>query len=304
MAFFKTLASAALFVISFRFVLSQTIFPTNETTDLQNPESSPRYLLNIATTFSNMPPLELAPLGPYINLNYSEFVGTNITAPLVINDFVAKTSLVGKIAYFSCDVPIDNNSPSEVLSDVLGGLASYVILYSTSSDHCQVTNMNQGLNTQGIFTVLEYSLSSQYWLEDWLSIIDESTLLVTILPDLDAYTVQPSNGGVPTSTSQPSSDSKSHTGVIVGAITGGVASLVIFMILLCFFLRRRRESMARLSPSTMGNKSELYAGPADQIAAGAVRTTYDLQNQSTVRREILPHEMSGDISEIIEERGR
>lgn len=148
MALFRILASAALFVLSFRFVLSETIFPTNETTDLQNPESSPRYLLNITTTFGNMPPLELAPLGPYINLTYSEFVGTNITAPLVINDFVTKTLLGGKIAYFSCEVPIDNSSPSELLSDMLGGLASYVILYSTSSDHFQGTNVTQGSNTQ------------------------------------------------------------------------------------------------------------------------------------------------------------
>lgn len=135
------LVFAALLLLPCRFVLSATIYPSNDITDLPNPDSSPRGFLEITATTGTPPQIKLAVLGLSSSPTYGEFVGLYITAPLVIGDAVNETGLGGKIAYLSCDVPTDDKTPSEIFITLLGGSLSCIIFYSAGNDHCQVANV-------------------------------------------------------------------------------------------------------------------------------------------------------------------
>jgi hypothetical protein len=319
---FRSLAAAASLLLFLCVVKSQSIVPTNQKSDLQDARTSPRYLLG-STDVGLFTQISLAPLGPDIDIPYNDFSDSFIIGPLFL--MTNSNSTEGKLAYISCEpVPNENDTYAYNLfyNAITKSSAQYVILYSTSSNHCVSTNLAWGPNIQAVFTVVGDPTGSAA-----LADLVQSTLEVTIVPDLASYVSISSTSNAPTTststsqssasstlslyTSLPSSDnfpdptaSSSQTGVIVGAALGGLAGLIILMLLLCFYIWQRKKMLAR-SSQPVTYKPEMDAAPSKQEGARAGTPISASQNQTVVQRSTSPKEiMSEDVSDTIEERGR
>lgn len=270
------------------------------------PNIAPRYFLN-TTEVSNTPIIDLAPLGPYVNVSYNDFIDTKVIGQLVNIDASNPGDIFrgGQIAYLSCDsVPSGEITPFDLLSGIINGDdARYVILYSSSSNHCQGVNLTQLTIIQGIFTTVGDPSAVNELAGLGSNFAGPGT--ATILPDLESYKVHSSGSSVPSNTNtQHSQGSGSHIGAIVGATVGGIAGLIIFLLVLYIYIRRRKKKIAKVSPSAAEDKPELYAGPVDPDIAGPVKPKHELRSQGTVQRKPLPHEkLPEKYSTTIEELG-
>lgn len=146
----------------------------------------------------------MAPLGPYADISYNDFVNTNITGLLVnVNSSTVGEVTKGTIAYVSCDPPppqaLDTNDLLQAA--IASANAGYIILYTETSHHCRGVNLTKYPAVDGIFTIIG-DPSAAYD----LAISINSSESVGIVPDLTSYTVHSSGSSVPSATSGPSAN--------------------------------------------------------------------------------------------------
>lgn len=138
-----------------------SVQPSNATTDLSSPSTSPRYFLN-STGAVVFPGISLAPLGAYANITRGQFYSTqSLPGVLAIATPDNANQVAGYFDLISCD-PEDYTGSNLSASDVLrliwdtappkeGGVTT-IILYSTRSNHCNVTGIDDTRST--VYSVL------------------------------------------------------------------------------------------------------------------------------------------------------
>jgi hypothetical protein len=197
---------------------TQTVIPSNSTTDLYPVATSPRFLLN-GSEIHDLPSIRLAPLGDYARMSHDAFVDVEVDGHLVnINAFNANENVDSdQFSYISCDPSAyadSNIDASDVFRIAVNQpRANIVILYSEVSDHCSVQGLDSLPVINGVLTTTEAMAAAM--LAD-LNLTLSSPGSVTILPDLNAYT--------------NSSNGNGWGGGINGSPTTAVAMIILYSI--------------------------------------------------------------------------
>ncbi|RMZ86117.1 hypothetical protein DV737_g18, partial [Chaetothyriales sp. CBS 132003] len=212
-------------------VSAQNIYPSNSSGDLYPVTSSPRFILN-GSEFQGASSVPLAPLGPYAQIAYSDFVDISATGKLVnvgasnANDAVSSS----QFSYLSCDpTAYTGNLDASVVFDIVINQAdaSVIILYSETSNHCAATDLDSmPSGIQSILTTTDPRLAGL--LADLNLNVDSSGVSV-ISPDLSSYT---NNTSLPDGATV-SSGGTSTTAVamiVLYSITGLITALFVVII--------------------------------------------------------------------------
>lgn len=218
--------------------VAQTIYPSNDTDDLLPAQASPRYLLN-SSAFSHIPTVNLAPLGPYTDVNHRGFVSTDINGKIIpIDASNANQDFsvdMPNFFYMSCD-PQDyasgNIPANEVFRIAINNNDVHtIILYSRTSDYCAATQLEDLPEIFAVMTTLSPSVARDIAA---LRLSSTSPAVCTLLPDLNSYSN--ASGNTPwMNGQQPSSwGSKSPTTavamIILYSITGLITALFVAII--------------------------------------------------------------------------
>lgn len=209
---------------------AQTIAPSNGTQDLYPPSTSPRFIMN-GTEIADIPVVRLAPLGQYAEMSHKSFLQVHVEGHLVNVDASNANNIadVDQFSYLSCDPDkyTGNLDASAVFRIVVNSpRANIVILYSETSDHCVVSDMNNLPTIGGILTTTDTMLASS--LAD-LNLNIESPGSATILPDLNSYT-NSSSSGWSGNNNLGQSPTTAVAMIILYSITGIITALFVVII--------------------------------------------------------------------------
>lgn len=224
-----------------------------------------------------MPAIRLAPLGNYAEMSHSDFTETDVTGRLIAinsgnanNDFPTSPRA---FFYLSCD-PQDytgNLGANEVFSiAVNNGDAFLLILYSTTSEHCTATGLDNLPSLASILTTTEPMVA------DMLAKLDlsaDSRGTATLLPDLNAYTNGSDDGGRRWGGYSQGPNGSPTTAVamiILYSITGVITALFVTIIVTGAIRAHRHPE--RYGPRVAGIGGRRRQGRARGIARAVVDT--------------------------------
>ena len=216
-------------------VVAQMIYPSNNTDDLLPVDQSPRFMLN-GTEFQDLPPIRLAPLGPYAQISPRGFVNTNDDGKLIKIDAANANNVFQRSLnyyfYISCDAQdyTDGNlRADDVFTIAINNNAVHtIILYSTIANHCVATSLDQMPEIWSVMTTTDMNVAQM--LAD-MDLLPSSMTSVTLLPDLNSYTNTTAGPGMGGGFSWANkSPTTAVAMIILYSITGLITALFITII--------------------------------------------------------------------------
>ncbi|RMZ86922.1 hypothetical protein DV736_g5852, partial [Chaetothyriales sp. CBS 134916] len=210
-------------------VSAQNIFPSNSSGDLYPANSSPRFFLN-GSEFHGVADVPLAPIGPYAQITYSDFVDISATGQLVnvgssnANDPVSKY----QFSYVSCDPSAytGNLDASSVFDIVVNApRASVIILYSETANHCTATDL--AAVPSAIQSVLTTTDPHSAALLAKLNLNIGSPGVCVISPDLSSYT---NNTSLPGGGAPGGGTTTAVAMIVLYSITGLITALFVVIV--------------------------------------------------------------------------
>lgn len=224
-----------------------------------------------------MPAIRLAPLGAYAEMSHSDFTATDVSGRLItINAGNANDDFPSSprnFFYLSCD-PEDytgNLRANDVFTIAANnGDAFLLILYSTHSEHCTATGLNNLPSLASILTTTEPMVAEMLANLD-LSVDSPGT--ATLLPDLNAYTNGSDSGGRRWGGYSQGPNGSPTTAVamiILYSITGVITALFVTIIITGAIRAHRHPE--RYGPRAVGVGGRRRQGRARGIARAVVDT--------------------------------
>ena len=229
-----------IFLLLAPFTFSQTVSPSNSSTDLLPASTSPRFLLN-GSEVAGLPEIRLAPLtDAAATISKGQFLSFNLEGHLLRVDSQNVQNIPNNaFAYVSCDnIPSTYSGyvdPSVLMSFILAGAGSTkifplaIILFSEYANHCNFT-INSNPAVQAIFTTIDPMIAASIAA---LQLTGSSHGNTEIVPDLNSYTNSSDNSGYGGSDQGilGPSPTTAVAMIILYAITGVITALFIVIII-------------------------------------------------------------------------
>lgn len=237
--------------------LAQSVQPSNSSTDIGSYVSSPRFWVNA----TGLPTLRIAPLGWYAQISQSNFLSVQLTGRLVlITPPNANTFLTDAFDYLSCDpedYPGNIDASATFARLVQSNQNNGIILYSRTSDHCNVSTL-QGISlANGVFTTTS-AIDAGHAVTA-LQAKGDNGISVTVNPDPSSYR----NGGNGPPNMNTPGGTTAIAMIVLYTITGLITAL--FVVIIVTGAVRAHRHPERYGPHPMSG------GPRQSRAKGIGR---------------------------------
>ncbi|KAL8243679.1 hypothetical protein R6Q59_009937 [Mikania micrantha] len=222
-----------LWALLFSTVAAQTVQPSNDTSDIPSPATSPVFWVN-ATGSSTFPGFQIVALGQYSRIGHDTFLGLHFTGNLIDTDATNANQVnPDDINLVSCDPGhyagsnLDANSVYRIVTNQAGGPQgdkSSLVFYSLTSNHCNITGVDTLPMINGVFTTIDPVVMANVVNRNY-SVTSKASATVT--PDRSSFTSGPAlNGGYPQGGS-----TTAIAMIILYSITGVITALFVTIVI-------------------------------------------------------------------------